>query len=143
MFQKDSTPVLPNGTENGTWDIKFMTKFSGEYNLLVFHNGKPIKGCPVQINSKIENSQAIGGGAQKVTLCSDVAQDTAVIATSPRVQTNGPVQISATSPSKPSGGGPVVISAKPVQITAQKAVSIQAQPGKNRTISYFHSLSLK
>lgn len=128
VFQKDSTPVLPNGTENGTWDIKFMTKFSGEYNLLVFHNGKPIKGCPVQINSKIENSQAIGGGAQKVTLCSDVAQDTAVIATSPRVQTNGPVQISATSPSKPSGGGPVVISAKPVQITAQKAVSIQAQP---------------
>lgn len=89
VFQKDNTPTLPNGTENGTWDIKFMTKFSGEYTLLVFHNAKPIKGCPVTINSKIENSQAVGQGAQKVTLCSDVEQDAAVIATSPRTPTSG------------------------------------------------------
>jgi len=144
-FNKDNQPVNPNGTENGVWDIRFMTKFSGQYSLLVFHNSKPVQGCPVNINSAIENSRAFGQGPQKVLLCSEVEQEEKVGVTSPRnpktvspqqssggpVQitsnkaSSGPVQITA---SKPSSGGPVQINAtssKPVEI---KASTPKAEP---------------
>jgi len=114
-FYKDNQPANPNGTENGSWDIKFNTKFSGQYTLLVFHHANPIKGCPVTINAAIENSRAFGTGPVKVTLCTDPDQNEQFGYTSPR---NEPVQISAKSVAST---GPVQISAKPtgpVTITA-------------------------
>jgi len=116
-FFKDNQPANPNGIENGNWDIKFNTKFSGQYTLLVFHNAKPIQGCPVTINAAIENSQARSTGPVKVTLCTDPEQNELQGTTSPR---NEPVQIQANKPSS----GPVQITAskpsQPVQISATK-----------------------
>jgi len=119
-FFKDNKPANPNGSENGQWDIKFATKFPGVFTLLVFLNGKPIKGCPVTINVASDASTAKGGGAQKVVLCSDVDNVTPVNATSPREPTSpktissSPVTVSS-QPSTTAKKGPVTITAVSVK----------------------------
>jgi len=130
-FTKDNQPANPNGTENGSWDVKFNTKFSGQYTLLVFYSAKPIQGCPVTINSAIENSRAHGTGPVKVTLCTDPEQNESVGFTSARAE---PVQAT-----KPQSQGPVQINSGPVQISANKPtgqpVQISAKPTQPVQIS--------